>query len=163
MWAPWRMAYVSTAKQATGCVLCDAVKQEDDAAVGILRRGNYGFVILNAFPYNPGHLMVVPYAHVGGIEFLDADASAELMALSQMSLRVLTRVLQPDGANIGINQGRAAGAGIADHVHQHIVPRWDGDTNFMTSVGHTKVLPELLHETYAKLFPAFSEPWDDKE
>jgi len=137
-----------------GCIFC-VKSQEDDAEVHIVHRGRFCYVILNRFPYSNGHLMVVPYAHVSSLEDLDADALAELMALTQLSLRVLRAAYEPQGFNVGVNIGKAAGAGVAEHVHLHIVPRWVGDANYMTIVGQTRVIPEWLDQTYERLRPLF--------
>ena len=159
LWAPWRIGYVKAEKSA-GCVFCEKIAQEDDRANFILYRGETCFVILNIYPYNNGHLMVVPYAHVPSIEDLPAPALAELGLLTQRALRVLRTALRPTGFNIGINQGSPAGAGVADHVHQHVVPRWVGDTNFMPVVGDTRVLPQSLESSYDVLAPGFRDAHD---
>jgi ATP adenylyltransferase len=137
-----------------GCLFCVA-PQMKDAEVYIVYRGDLCYVILNRFPYNNGHLMIVPYAHVATPEKLDAHTLAELMALTQRSLRVLREAYGPEGFNLGMNIGEAAGAGITDHVHMHIVPRWAGDTNFMSTLGETRVIPERLDQTYERLRPLF--------
>jgi len=155
LWAPWRMAYLSS-EPAQGCIFCQKPAEDRDPENGILWRGRSCFVILNAYPYNPGHLMVVPYQHVGSIALLDAGQLADIMPVTRLSLEAIDACMSPNGFNIGINQGRPAGAGITDHVHQHVVPRWAGDTNFMTSVGETKVLPELVEDTYERLLPYFA-------
>jgi len=139
-----------------GCIFC-AKPQEDDAEAYILHRGRLCYVILNRFPYNNGHLMVVPYAHTPSLEDLDAETMTELMTLTQLSLGVLRAAYEPQGFNIGVNIGEAAGAGIVDHVHLHVVPRWGGDTNYMTSVGKTRVIPEWLNQTYERLRPLFEQ------
>jgi ATP adenylyltransferase len=136
------------------CIFC--VKPElADAEVHILHRGRSSYVILNRFPYNNGHLMIVPYAHAPSMEALDAETLAELMAQTQLSLRVLREAYNPQGFNLGMNIGAAAGAGVAEHVHLHVVPRWDGDTNYLTIMGKTRVIPEWLTETYERLRPLF--------
>ena len=137
-----------------GCLFCVKLQSEDDAA-HIVYRGRLCYVILNRFPYNNGHLMVVPCAHVPSLEDLDAETLAELMALTQLSLRVLREAYNPQGFNVGLNIGQVAGAGVADHVHLHVVPRWGGDTNYMTIVCQTRVIPEWLDEMYARLRPLF--------
>lgn len=139
-----------------GCIFCDLPASGDDAATLILFRGSLSFVIMNKFPYNSGHLMVAPFRHVADVRELQPPELTELMELSQRCMRALHETMAPHGYNLGINQGTVAGAGIKDHVHQHVVPRWGGDTNFMTTVGEVKVLPESLEETYAKLKPHFS-------
>jgi ATP adenylyltransferase len=137
-----------------GCLFC-LKPHEEDAQAHIVYRGQLCFVILNRFPYNNGHLMVVPYEHVATLEDLDAEALAELMALTQLSLRVLREAYSPQGFNLGVNIGEVAGAGVADHLHLHVVPRWGGDTNYMTTVGGTRTIPEWLDQTYGQLRPLF--------
>jgi ATP adenylyltransferase len=140
------------APKADGCVFCTAAASpEADAQTFVLRRGQHHFVILNLYPYNNGHLMVVPYAHVDSIEELSPDALAEFMALSQTCLQVLRAAYNPHGFNLGINIGNAAGAGMPGHVHQHIVPRWSGDSNFMSILADTRVIPEMVQQTYDRL------------
>jgi ATP adenylyltransferase len=158
LWSPWRMEYIESARDddKSGCIFCDKPKLGDDEKALILTRGEKAFVILNAFPYNPGHLMVAPFRHVGDFQELTGDELAEASELLQRSLGALKEVSHPDGFNVGLNLGRVAGAGVADHVHWHVVPRWDGDTNFMPVIGETKVLPELLSGTYAKMKRLFS-------
>jgi len=159
MWSPWRMAYVAQEKdhgfEGLECVFCDLPAQADDASTYILYRGRRAFVIMNLYPYNNGHLMMVPYAHVDSLAALDEETMAELMALAKRSQAVLEERMRPQGYNLGVNQGRAAGAGIADHVHMHLVPRWVGDTNFMPALGDVRVMPQHLDETYALLLPGF--------
>jgi ATP adenylyltransferase len=162
LWAPWRMAYLA-AEPVTGCIFCQKASEDRDIDNGILKRGTTCFVMMNAYPYNPGHLMVVPYAHVDGITKLDSTELADLMQVTKEALVAIEACMSPNGFNIGINQSRSAGAGIADHCHQHVVPRWSGDTNFMTSVANTKVLPELVDDTYSKLLPFFSDVAIDAE
>ena len=123
----------------------------------VLYRGKRCFIILNRFPYNTGHLMVIPYAHVPTLEDLETETTAEMMSLAQLSLRVLRETYSPQGFNLGVNIGEAAGAGVAEHVHLHIVPRWSGDTNYMTVVGETRVIPELLDQMYERLAPLFED------
>lgn len=158
------MAYIrSDDTTVAGCPFCllpeQAAEQgaEGDRAALIVHRGVHTFVILNAFPYNPGHLMVVPYRHIAEYDALTTEELHEMNDLSQQSVRALRATSAPHAFNIGLNVGQIAGAGIADHVHQHVVPRWGGDTNFMPVIGQTRVLPELLEETYDRLAPAFAE------
>ncbi len=151
LWTPWRMAYVGGSAREQGCVFCNRLDSSDDTASLIVHRGQQAFVILNLYPYNTGHLMVVPHAHVQDPSELDAGTQAEMAALTGNLTRVLRRVLDCAGFNVGMNIGGAAGAGIAEHLHQHIVPRWVGDANFMPILGSTKVLPELLAATYGKI------------
>ena len=155
LWTPWRMEYIKGADQTDGCFLCDLPGKGDDAAAYILSRADAAFVILNIYPYNTGHLMVAPYRHIGGLGELTPEEGAEGFGLLRRSVDALTEAYQPHGFNIGMNLGRVAGAGIPDHLHFHVVPRWGGDTNFMPVLTQTKVLPELLDETYAKLKPLF--------
>ncbi len=137
-------------KGAGGCIFCDKLAGSDDDGL-VLHRGEHAFVMLNLYPYNNGHLLIAPYAHQPSIEPLDAATLAEMMALSQRSLRVLRRAYDPQAFNLGFNIGAAAGAGIAEHVHLHIVPRWAGDTNFMATVSETRVIPEWVQQTYTRL------------
>jgi ATP adenylyltransferase len=154
-----RMAYIlGTARPPEGvCVFCEAPQQADDAKVYILHRGKLAYVILNIFPYNTGHVMINPYAHVDSIEKLDANALLEIMQLINLSLAALRSVSNPQGFNLGANLGKAAGGGIDQHFHFHVVPRWQGDTNFMPIVAQTRVLPENLDDLYQRLHPAFGE------
>lgn len=150
LWAPWRMEYILQSK-TEGCIFCQALKKAKDEETYILYRGSSCFVILNIFPYNNGHIMVVPNKHTATIEGLDQEASSELIQQVQMMVKVIKKAMNPDGFNIGINLGKIAGVGVEGHVHVHIVPRWEGDTNFMPVTGETKVLPEFLRNTYAQL------------
>lgn len=151
LWTPWRMEYIKDAGREQGCIFCDLASATDDEASLVLARGRLAYVVLNKYPYNTGHLMIVPYRHVGEWEALDAGEHAEIAALTARSIQALKASSAPHGFNIGVNQGRVAGAGIVDHVHMHVVPRWGGDTNFTVTVGGVKVIPEALDETYAKL------------
>jgi ATP adenylyltransferase len=153
---PWRYAYVSTAEKAAGCVFCNAVNAGDDEKSLIVHRGQHCFIILNAFPYTLGHVMVVPYAHLDELQKLPAEAATEMMALAQRMETVLRQLYAPDGINLGMNIGKAAGAGIAGHIHMHVLPRWVADANFMTVVGETRVLPELLEETWKRMRAALA-------
>ena len=160
LWSPWRMEYIRRGEGGEdqgGCVFCElpAADSGQDAANHLLARGEVSFLLLNAFPYNPGHLMAAPYRHVGDYEELTGDELAELMAFAGRAIRAMREESGPHGFNLGMNLGEVAGAGIADHLHLHLVPRWGGDTNFMPVVGRTKVLPELLGETYRRLRPWF--------
>jgi len=159
LWSPWRMAYVrGGGNSGDGCIFCDLPAQgtDRDEANHLLARGELTFVLLNAFPYNPGHLMVAPYRHVGRYGELTAGELAEMMAFAGTAIGALEEDSGAHGFNLGMNLGQVAGAGIADHIHLHLVPRWGGDTNFMPIVGQTKVLPELLAETYRRLRPRFA-------
>ena len=150
IWAPWRMEYIQAEKSGY-CILCQKPQEKTDESNYILCRRTYNFVMLNAYPYNPGHLMVAPYSHVGTLEEFRDEELWEHIRLVREAVAALRATLKPQGANIGINIGGAAGAGIEDHIHTHIVPRWAGDTNFMTVVPDVRVLPEALAETYRKL------------
>jgi ATP adenylyltransferase len=149
------MAYVTTADESDGCIFCDQLKESDDDATHILFRGERVFVILNAFPYNTGHLMVAPNRHVAELSDLDYPERCDLMDVTSKSVEVIRSAMNAHGFNIGVNLGRIAGAGIPGHVHVHVVPRWGGDTNFMPVVGDTKVLPEMIADTASKLRPGF--------
>jgi ATP adenylyltransferase len=155
LWTPWRYAYVSTAEKVSGCVFCGAAKGSDESKSLIVHRGEYCFVILNAYPYTPGHVMVVPYAHLDELRKLPAEAANEMIALSQRMESLLRQLYAPDGINLGMNIGKAAGAGIAGHIHMHVLPRWVADSNFMTVVGETRLLPETLQETWKRMKAAF--------
>ena len=151
LWTPWRMPYLRGEEpMPEDCLFCTAPRMEDDE-VYIVHRENLCYAILNRFPYNNGHLMIVPYAHVATLEELDTENLTGLMALTQRSLRVLREAYNPQGFNVGINIGEVAGAGVAGHLHLHIVPRWGGDNNYMSIVGETRVIPEWLDQTYARL------------
>jgi ATP adenylyltransferase len=154
IWAPWRLDFIRGEKPEA-CIFCRALESDDDAANYVLHRGEHAFVMLNAFPYNSGHLMVAPVAHVPSIEELGDEALLELMTLTQRALAALREVYSPEGFNLGLNQGKVAGAGIEDHMHLHVVPRWAADTNFMPVVGSTRVLPQTLSDSHAELSRAF--------
>lgn len=154
LWTPWRLAYVSGGGESTGCVFCAAVR-DDDAAALIVFRSETCFVILNLFPYNNAHLLVVPNRHVATLADATAVELNELISLAQLAELAITEAYAPHGMNLGINLGKPAGAGVPGHLHMHVVPRWDGDTNFMTVVGQTRVLPEELPVTADKLRPIF--------
>ena len=157
LWTPWRMAYLRGHEPLPeGCLFC-VKSREVDAEAHIVHRARLCYVILNRFPYNNGHLMVVPYVHAATIEDLDAETVAELMALAQLSVRVLRAAYNPQGFNLGMNVGEVSGAGVAGHVHLHVVPRWGGDTNYMTIVGQTRVIAEWLEQTYERLRPLFAQ------
>jgi ATP adenylyltransferase len=157
LWTPWRYAYVSGTHKTVGCVFCEAPKETDDAKARIVHRGEHCYVILNTFPYTPGHVMIVPYAHLDELRKLPPDAAAEMMTLSQRMESVLRELYHPDGINLGMNIGKAAGAGIAGHIHMHALPRWVADANFVSVVGETRVLPETLEVTWEKLSQAFKK------
>ncbi len=184
LWSPWRYTYVTTADSATrpgvaeklnawtgdhGCVFCNMIasvdyaisngmKDEDaEAAAGVVARGKFCYVCLNAFPYNSGHVMIVPYAHLDRLALLPHESAQELMALTQRCEGVLTELYKPHGINIRMNLGRAAGAGVAGHLHMHALPRWQGDTNFMTTIGETRILPEELGITWKRMREEFGK------
>ncbi len=150
LWAPWRIEYILSDK-TEGCILCDKPKEGQDKANYILYRGEMNFIILNRYPYNPGHLMVAPYRHVASLEELNDEELREHYEIVRRGTGTLRRVFSPNGFNIGMNLGRTAGAGIDQHIHTHIVPRWDGDTNSMHVISDTRVVPEALAATYEKL------------
>jgi len=154
LWAPWRLEYIKQADEQQGCIFCLAASGSDEDGL-VVRRGDRAFVLLNKFPYSSGHLMVAPYRHVGEFGELEADEAAEIHRLAAQGLGALAAVYQPQGYNLGWNLGRIAGAGIVDHVHQHVVPRWAGDTNFMPVLADVKVLPEHLAETRDRLAEAW--------
>jgi ATP adenylyltransferase len=157
LWSPWRLAYVTGTESATGCIFCDATgptpDPERDALV--LVRGRQSYVILNLYPYNSGHLMVAPNRHIGSLATAKPEELDEMMRFTRDAEIALTEAYQPQGINVGINLGRPAGAGILDHVHIHLVPRWIGDTNFMSVFGNTRVLPEDLRDSAKRLRPIF--------
>ena len=156
LWAPWRMQYIATSDLKTdGCVFCEAVKADDRERL-ILHRAEHTFTIMNLFPYTNGHLMVVPYRHVGDITLLTPEERLEMMDGAATAVEIMRKALRCDGNNLGCNLGRPAGAGIADHVHLHVVPRWSGDTNFMPVLDDTRVISEGMEQTYDRLL-AFYE------
>ena len=155
LWAPWRLEYVQTADEEPGCVFCRAHEATDDAEALVVHRGARAFVLLNKYPYASGHLMVAPIRHEGEFGALDADEALEVHRLASVALGVLAETMQPQGFNLGWNLGRIAGAGVIDHVHLHVVPRWAGDTNFMPVLADVKVIPETLADTREKLARAW--------
>jgi ATP adenylyltransferase len=154
LWTPWRYSYV-TAGEAPACIFCELLRSGDDRKSLIVYRGGHNFLILNAFPYTSGHSMIVPYEHLDHLHMLPSAAATEMMALSQRLETALIDLYRPDGVNVGINIGKAAGAGIAGHIHMHVLPRWVADANFMTVIGETRVLPEALETTYKRLKAKF--------
>jgi len=154
LWAPWRAGYILGPKEK-GCLLCRIPQEDKDEENLVIWRGELGYVMLNRYPYNTGHLMIVPYRHEGGLEKLDARESLEMMQLAQHSITALKESLKPQGFNLGVNLGSVAGAGIGEHLHMHIVPRWGGDTNFMPVLASTKVISQALKETHCALKAAF--------
>jgi ATP adenylyltransferase len=158
LWTPWRYQYMAQAAQGEqpDCIFCDAVKRNRDQETLIVHRGNKSFVILNRFPYTSGHIMIVPYAHVAELNLCEPGALAEIMELAQSVETAFRMNYKPDGMNLGMNLGRAAGAGVAGHLHLHMLPRWIGDSNFMTVTGETRVQPEDLKTTYDRLKKALN-------
>lgn len=156
LWSPWRFQYVSQGEQPAGCIFCVKPAEPRDDANWILHRGKHCYALLNLYPYSTGHLMVAPYAHVAALAGVPAEGLAEMMELARRAEHALEQTYHPDGLNLGMNLGKAAGAGVAGHVHLHVLPRWYADSNFMTVVGETRVIPEDLAVTYQKLKPFFS-------
>jgi ATP adenylyltransferase len=150
LWTPWRYRYIANAAKNDRCIFCDALTMGDEKA-HIVLRGELNFVILNAFPYTAGHVMIVPYAHIGELSAASPETLAEMMSIAQRVQTALAAVYKPEGFNLGMNLGRCAGAGITGHIHLHLLPRWVGDANFMTTVGETRMEPEDLDTTYTKL------------
>ncbi len=150
LWTPWRYAYVTAGEKPGECIFCESAKLADHEAL-IVHRSEHCFIILNKFPYTSGHVMIVPYQHVGLLSQLTADAAQDMMTLARKMEGVLRELYRPDGINMGLNIGKAAGAGVADHVHMHVLPRWVADANFMSVVGETRVLPEALETTWERM------------
>jgi ATP adenylyltransferase len=157
LWSPWRMDYIDGNKKVDGCIFCVAQSMQDGAKNLIVHRGKRAYTILNRYPYTSGHLLVVPFEHKANLEELDPETRAEMMELTTQCITVLRSVYNPQGFNMGANLGQAAGAGVPEHVHLHVVPRWSGDTNFMTTLGQTRVLPETLEDTYNRIKNEFQE------
>ena len=157
IWSPWRMEYIENNNQVDGCIFCVMQEIEDSPENLIAFRGVRAFVILNRYPYTSGHLMVVPFAHQPNLEGLDPETRAEMMELTTRCMTVLRKIYNPQAFNMGANIGEAAGAGVKAHVHIHIVPRWAGDTNFMSTVGDVRVLPESLENTFYRVKKGFEE------
>jgi len=155
IWSPWRMKYIESHEGHAGCIFCNALARPDNSENLVIKRGVSAFVILNLYPYTSGHIMVAPMAHQPSLEFLDPGSRAEMMELVSRSMEVLKEIYHPQAFNIGANIGEAAGAGEPGHVHIHIVPRWAGDTNFMSTLGETRVLPEALENTYKRIKAGF--------
>ncbi|HEX5834239.1 MAG TPA: HIT domain-containing protein [Pyrinomonadaceae bacterium] len=158
LWSPWRSKYIASGvdSQKEGCVFCDiAASPDDDASNFVLHRGQHAFALLNLYPYITGHLMIVPYLHTSEFDSVPKEITDEMMDLAKRSQTALRDVYSPSGFNMGMNLGSAAGAGIADHIHIHLLPRWSGDTNFMTTVGDSRVIPEALDVTYSRLLEKF--------
>jgi ATP adenylyltransferase len=157
LWAPWRMKYILSAKKTSGCILCEERKKNDDRKNYILYRGKHTFVIMNLYPYNNGHLLIVPNTHESEIDKLPETELSDLMRTTQVAVNILKQVMRPEGLNIGINIGKSAGAGIPEHLHVQIVPRWTGDASYITVFDETRVLSELLDGTYERLKPYFEK------
>lgn len=155
LWTPWRYAYITGADKPNACIFCELPK-EDDAKARIVHRGKSCYVILNTYPYTSGHVMVVPYAHLDELQKLPTDAAHEMMDLSQRMEKVLRALYKPDGVNLGMNIGAAAGAGVAGHIHMHVLPRWVADANFISVVGETRILPETLQTTWERIKKAMA-------
>ena len=164
LWAPWRMAYIDGMNNNGGhggCFLCSARDADDDREALVFMRRPKAFAVLNRFPYNNGHTLIVPNAHKGNLADLSDDESLALMTLTRDVLGVFKQILRPDGFNVGVNFGRTAGAGLPEHLHLHVVPRWNGDTNFMPVLGETKVIPQSLEDTYDHIVAAITEGSED--
>jgi len=156
LWSPWRYTYVSEANSQQGCIFCLKPAENQDVRNFIVHRARLNYVLLNLYPYTTGHLMIAPYAHIATLEATPEETLAEMILLAREAERALRAVYRPAGFNLGMNIGECAGAGVAGHIHLHVVPRWPADSNFMTTVGETRVLPERLEDTYAKLLKEFA-------
>jgi ATP adenylyltransferase len=156
LWTPWRYAYVSGVGQQPDCIFCQAPKESDQSSF-IVHRATHCYIILNTYPYTNGHVMVVPYAHLDELQKLPPDAAQEMMALTQRMETVLRSLYRPDGINLGMNIGKAAGAGVAGHIHMHILPRWVADANFVSVIGETRVMPETLDRTWERIKQALGK------
>lgn len=156
IWSPWRLRYMVKNEKHPGCVFCNALKQQDGLENLIVARGKLSFVILNLFPYTTGHLMVLPLEHSATLEDLSSETRFELMEQTNYAMKILRNVYHPQGFNVGINIGEAAGAGIVDHIHIHVIPRWSGDTNFLSTAGETRMIPESLPDTYQRIQQAWN-------
>jgi ATP adenylyltransferase len=150
LWAPWRIDYILS-KKPKGCIFCDKLIENNDKENLILFRGKHHFIILNAYPYNNGHMMIVPFKHISSLKGWTPEERQEMMELADLAVVILKKAMNPDGFNLGINMGQTAGAGIEDHIHLHVVPRWKGDTNFMPVLSDTRVVSEYLEASYNKL------------
>jgi ATP adenylyltransferase len=156
LWAPWRLAFIEQASRGSGCIFCEKPELRRDEKTFILCRGRHAYVLMNIYPYNNGHLLVTPYRHIGALEELPEPVLLDMLRLVQRSIKAVRKAYTPDGFNLGVNQGKVAGAGIEHHIHLHIVPRWEADTNFMPLLGETRVLPQHLKASYTRLKAAFS-------
>jgi ATP adenylyltransferase len=155
LWSPWRYRYVTGQDPETGCVFCRKIEETRDEENLVLYRGLNNFVLLNLYPYTSGHLMIAPYRHIGQLSLADDATWTELMHLTRKAEQAIQTAYRPEGINLGMNLGKSAGAGIADHIHMHVLPRWQADSNFISVIGETRVLPEALSDTYRKLKPLF--------
>lgn len=155
LWAPWRMQFIEELRERSSCIFCELALPGDDKSRLVLHRGKTCFVLMNRFPYNNGHLMVIPFKHVGELSLLSAPEHAEMMELSAKSVEVMRASIGAEGFNLGVNIGKVAGAGILDHVHMHVVPRWVGDANFLPIISDTRSMPEYLEATYDRLVGGF--------
>jgi ATP adenylyltransferase len=153
--APWREEYVKKVFKMKGCIFCEALEKKNDKPFYVLHRGDHNFILLNKYPYTPGHLMIAPYKHLESIELSEKKSTGEMMELLKKCLKILRKEYNPQGFNTGMNIGHSAGAGVADHYHLHVIPRWIGDSNFMPLVGKTKVMLKDLQATYDQLLPYF--------
>lgn len=164
LWSPWRMEYLMSEEAGCGCIFCNKLSatHDHDRENLVIHRGKHSAILMNLYPYNNGHLMVIPYEHVPTIELLSDAAMAEVAAFVKTCMAITRRVMNPHGFNIGINIGKAAGAGVQEHVHIHVVPRWEGDTNFMQVCAQTRVIPEMLPDTYDKLAAALQQLQSEK-
>jgi ATP adenylyltransferase len=157
LWAPWRMGYILAENKADGCIFCPGTDRSADQDRLILHVGPRTMVVMNRFPYNNGHLLVAPVRHVSSLERLNQDETLGLLLMVRKSIEILKQIMKPDGFNVGLNLGHVAGAGMENHMHFHIVPRWKGDTNFMTVIEDVRVIPEHIKTTYGKLVPLFQK------
>ena len=157
LWATWRMSYITGEKNKDGCIFCNKPQEDNDEENLILHKGKFCFIIMNLFPYNNGHIMVIPYRHIDSIILLTEEESIEMMYFIKLMTKVIKNTMSPEGFNIGMNLGQSGGAGIAEHIHMHIVPRWAGDTNFMPVISDTRVISEHIKDTYKKLKKALLE------
>ena len=156
LWAPWRLAFIEQVSHGSGCIFCEKPANHQDGKTFILWRGRHAFVLMNIYPYNNGHLLIAPYRHIGALEDLPETVVLDMLRLVQRSIKAIRKAYAPEGFNIGVNQGKVAGAGIEHHVHLHVVPRWGADTNFMPLLGETRVLPQHLRASYTRLKAAFN-------
>jgi ATP adenylyltransferase len=158
LWTPWRYAYVTAAEKISGCIFCDLPKQGDDVKARIVHRAKHCYIVLNTYPYTPGHIMVVPFQHLDQLQKLPVEAAHEMIELAQKMEAILRQLYSPDGVNLGMNIGKAAGAGVAGHIHMHVLPRWVADANFVSFIGETRILPESLEMTYDRIKGALETP-----